>query len=98
MNLGMVSSHDDSFSYNIETSFIMHRPATVAWCISDRENSEVIEIFFKSIKARSPDTIVNVLMTDDGILLKNEENKIAIYQTLCILLQEPSVQSFQKLV
>ncbi len=31
-------------------------------------------------------------------MVKNEENKIAIYQTLCILLQEPSVQAFQKLV
>ncbi len=40
----------------------------VAWCISDRENCDVIEIFFESIKARSPDTAINVLMTDDGIV------------------------------
>lgn len=31
-------------------------------------------------------------------MVKNEEKKIAIYQSLCILLQEASVQAFQKIV
>lgn len=31
-------------------------------------------------------------------VVKDEENKIRIYQTLCILLQEPCLQNFQKLV
>ena len=38
----------------------------VGWCIADSEASEVIEIFLSSVKARSPDTSVNVIMTDDG--------------------------------
>ena len=38
----------------------------VAWCLSDRESSDVIEAFLNSIKARSPLTTVNVMMTDDG--------------------------------
>ena len=38
----------------------------VAWCLSDHESSDVIEAFISSIKARSPHTIVNVMMTDDG--------------------------------
>lgn len=38
------------------------------------------------------------MTTDHLQMVKNEENKIAIYQALCILLQEPSVQAFQKLV
>ena len=38
----------------------------VAWCLSDHESGEVIEAFLSSIKARSPSTAVNVMMTDDG--------------------------------
>lgn len=40
----------------------------VGWCISDRENTEVIHMFFASLKDRSPNTVVGVLMTDDGKL------------------------------
>jgi len=38
----------------------------IAWCLSDHESGEVIEAFLSSIKARSPSTAVNVMMTDDG--------------------------------
>ena len=38
----------------------------MAWCLSDHESSDVIEAFLNSIKARSPLTTVNVMMTDDG--------------------------------
>ena len=38
----------------------------MGWCISDTEDSEVIEIFLSRIKARSPTTTVRVVMTDDG--------------------------------
>ena len=41
----------------------------MGWCISDSENSEIIEIFLGQVKARSPDTNVKVIMTDDGMLL-----------------------------
>ena len=40
----------------------------VAWCLSDHESSEVIEAFLRSVQARSPLTIVNVMMTDDGMV------------------------------
>ena len=38
----------------------------VGWCISDRETTEIIEVFFDHLKQQSPDTSVKVLMTDDG--------------------------------
>ena len=38
----------------------------VGWCISDRENTEVMQQFLQSLKDRSPGTVVSVLMTDDG--------------------------------
>lgn len=41
----------------------------VAWCISDQENTEVIELFLRSIQQRSPEAKVSVLMTDDGLCM-----------------------------
>lgn len=38
----------------------------VAWCISDQETTEVIQLFLSSIQKRSPQAKVSVLMTDDG--------------------------------
>jgi len=38
----------------------------VVWCLSYHESTEAIEALLNSIKARSPLTIVNVMMTDDG--------------------------------
>ena len=38
----------------------------VAWYLSNHESTEVIEAMLNSIKARSPLTIFNVMMTDDG--------------------------------
>ena len=38
----------------------------MGWCISDRENTEVMQHFLLSLKGRSPSTMVSVLMTDDG--------------------------------
>ena len=40
----------------------------IAWCISDRETTEVIEVLFRCMKERSPGVEVNILMTDDGAL------------------------------
>lgn len=39
----------------------------VAWCISDQETTDVVEMFLHSIKKRSPDAQVSVFMTDDGM-------------------------------
>jgi hypothetical protein len=44
----------------------------IAWCISDQETTEVMELFLQSIKNRSPLSTVSVLMTDDGIVLDLE--------------------------
>lgn len=41
----------------------------VAWCISDREDSVAMETFLRAVKERSPDCEVNVVMTDDGMLM-----------------------------
>ena len=41
----------------------------MGWCISDRETTEVIEIFLQCIKERCPDTTVNVVMIDDGMII-----------------------------
>lgn len=38
----------------------------MGWCISDSETGEVIK---GAKKTRSPDAVVNVIMTDDGIYL-----------------------------
>lgn len=41
----------------------------MGWCISDSETSEVIKAFLGAMKIRSPDAVVNVIMTDDGIII-----------------------------
>lgn len=40
----------------------------VVWCICSQETTEVVKLFFQSIKERSPDVQVHTLMTDDGTL------------------------------
>ena len=44
----------------------MYIGQSIAWCISDQETTEVVELFLQSIKKQSPDSLVSVLMTDDG--------------------------------
>lgn len=38
----------------------------MGWCIADNESSDTIELFLGSMKMRSPETSVGVIMTDDG--------------------------------
>ena len=38
----------------------------VAWCITNYETTDVLELFLSHIKARSPAAMVSVLMSDDG--------------------------------
>ena len=47
----------------------MYTGQPVAWCLSDHESSNVIEVFLRSVQARSPQTNVNVMMTDDGMVI-----------------------------
>lgn len=58
----MVSSCIDSVIENI----VMTIGQPVAWLISHKEDHLVIKIFLNAIKARSPDTTVKTIMTDDG--------------------------------
>mgnify|MGYP003690363481 FL=1 len=37
----------------------------VAFCISNRESEDVISVFLNAVKTRAPNTVLNVLMTDD---------------------------------
>ena len=46
--------------------FSMCSGQPVGWCIADNESSDTIELFLGSIRARSPETSVGVIMTDDG--------------------------------
>ena len=39
----------------------------IAWCITNYETTQVVELFLNQIKSRSPTTTVTVLMTDDGL-------------------------------
>lgn len=41
----------------------------VAWCVSNYETTQVIELFLMKIKLRCPGTRINVLMSDDGTCL-----------------------------
>ena len=41
----------------------------VAWAISDREDSDTIEVLFTVVKNKCPDAKVPTLMTDDGIFV-----------------------------
>jgi len=38
----------------------------VGWCITDKEDQDVVKIFLDKIKMKSPDSDVSVIMTDDG--------------------------------
>ena len=48
---------------------ILHRTfigEPAAWTITDAENANSYTEFFRAIKARVPDAIINTLMTGDG--------------------------------
>ena len=44
----------------------------VGWCITDKEDRDVVKIFLEKMKMKSPDSEVSVIMTDDGWSLLNE--------------------------
>ena len=64
--------HQSNHVYSIHTisqiCTCMSTGQPVPWCLSDHECSDVIEAFLRSVQARSPLTIVNVMMTDDGMV------------------------------
>ena len=41
---------------------------TVGWCITSQETADVVELFLSTLRERSPSTLVNVVMTDDGMI------------------------------
>ena len=44
--------------------YIIGQP--VGWCITDKEDWDVVKIFLEKIKMKSSDSEVSVIMTDDG--------------------------------
>ena len=52
--------------YEGDKKILLYAGQPIAWCISDQETTEVVQIFFQCIKDRSPHSNVTVLMTDDG--------------------------------
>ena len=43
-----------------------HIGQPIAWCISDKESIDVLNVFISSFHQRSPDAKVLTVMTDDG--------------------------------
>ena len=68
-------------SYILSYSFIGQ---PVGWCISDRENTEVMQHFLQSLKDRSPSTVVSVLMIDDDKFYGPHHKILIIIIPLCI--------------
>ena len=44
----------------------MHTGQPVAWCITNQENTEVLQLFLEKIIERTPGLTITVLMSDDG--------------------------------
>ena len=38
----------------------------MAWCLSDREESQVMEVFLEAVHMQLPEAGARVVMTDDG--------------------------------
>ena len=43
-----------------------HTGQPVAWCITNYETTEVLELFLGKLKERTPGSRISVLMSDDG--------------------------------
>ncbi|XP_062596991.1 uncharacterized protein LOC134258447 isoform X1 [Saccostrea cucullata] len=67
--LCMDSTHKtNSYSFKLITLLVpdqFRKGYPVAFCISNREDETAIALFLNSVKSRSPETQVNILMTDD---------------------------------
>ena len=46
---------------------ITHKGQPVEWCVTDREDQDVIKLFLEKIKEQSPESHVSVIMTDDSV-------------------------------
>nr|XP_022334767.1 uncharacterized protein LOC111131491 [Crassostrea virginica] len=67
--LCMDSTHKTNiYSFKLITLLVLdefRHGYPVAFCISNRESEDAITVFLNAVKARAPNTVVNVLMTDD---------------------------------
>lgn len=60
----------------------------VACCISNREDKTVKSLFLSSVKDRSPETKINIIMTDDDNAVWNAARSVYganLKHILCIL-------------
>ena len=49
-----------------QTYTCIHAGQPVAWCVTDYETTEVLEMFLEKVNERNPGSKVSVLMSDDG--------------------------------
>ncbi|XP_048735607.2 uncharacterized protein LOC125651055 [Ostrea edulis] len=67
--LCMDSTHKTNlYSFKLITLLVpdeFRRGYPVAFCISNKENEQAISVFLNAVKSKSPQTKVNILMTDD---------------------------------
>ena len=54
--------------YSHSTNFLTCVGQPVGWCITDKEDRDVVKIFLEKIKLKSPGSEVLVIITDDGRL------------------------------
>lgn len=71
MILCMDSTHKTNiYSFKLITLLVIdefRHGYPVAFCISNKENEQAISLFLNAVKRKSPQTKVNILMTDDDI-------------------------------
>ena len=51
----------------LSTVYLCPVAQPVGWCITDKEDQDVVKVFLGKIKRLSLDSTVSVIMTDDGM-------------------------------
>ena len=69
MFLNVNNAHFFVYMYVIHDGTFTSSGQPIAWCITNYETTQVVEVFLNQIKSRSPTATVTVLMTDDGLCL-----------------------------
>lgn len=80
MILYMDSTHKTNiYSFKLITLLVIDQfryGYPVAFCISNKKNEQAISLFLNAVKRKSPQTKVNILMTDDDIAGWNEAKSV----------------------
>ena len=70
----------------------------VAWCISDRETAEVIDVFLRCIQEQSPDVQVKVLMTEHLIMHLPANTVARVELAVCRKVKVQNTQVFLRCI